>query len=86
MPLSHRKGILTKAATREDKRRKNAVENGIILEKFKLAPKVEKRRERSIGGPAVGKFRGGTLKLSSKDVRSIEGRKQSGLKPRKGRR
>ncbi|KAI6891536.1 hypothetical protein KC318_g15553 [Hortaea werneckii] len=41
MPLSHRKGIKAKAANREVARRKDAAENGIILEKAK-ATKVPK--------------------------------------------
>ena len=85
MPLSHRRGISTKAATREEKRRKDAAENGVILEKAKSALKPGKRRERSVGGPTVGKFKGGLLKLSSKDLRSIEGPKQRGWGGRKGR-
>ncbi|KAK5121897.1 hypothetical protein LTR85_004469 [Meristemomyces frigidus] len=76
MPLAHRKGIVAKAAGREAARRKEAVENGIILEKAKLAARPEQRRERGIAAPGVGKFRGGTLKLSSRDVKSIEGPKQ----------
>ena len=77
MPLAHRKGIQAKAANRESSRRKEATENGIILEKAKFTGKVEKRRERGVDGPSIGKFRGGTLKLSSRDVRSIEGPKRS---------
>lgn len=76
MPLSHRKGIKAKAADRETTRRKEAVENGVILERFKTAPKAEKRRERGIAPPSIGKFKGGTLKLSSRDVKSLEGPKQ----------
>ena len=79
MPMSHRKGIVAKASGREEKRRKEAAENGIVLERFRGGGKTEdrgtatgKRRERGIGGPNVGKFRGGTLSLSKKDVRDIE--------------
>ncbi len=39
MPLSHRKGILAKAAGREGSRRKEAAENGIVLEKARSAIK-----------------------------------------------
>ncbi|KAK4548557.1 hypothetical protein LTR36_009467 [Oleoguttula mirabilis] len=76
MPLAHRKGIAAKATGREAARRKEAVENGIILEKAKLAARPEKHRERGVIAPGVGKFRGGTLKLSSRDVKSIEGPQQ----------
>lgn len=71
--MSHRKGISAKAEYKDTKRRQEARENGIILEK--PAPKKSKnvRRERGIGGPAVGKFAGGTLTLSKRDVMSIQG-------------
>ena len=85
MPLSHRKGITAKAAGRDSRRRKEAADNGVVLEKARTAIKSAKRRERSVGGPTVGKFTGGTLKLSSRDVRSIEGPKQRVSGGRKGR-
>ena len=75
MPIAHRKGIVAKATSREASRRKEAAENGIILERVKMAAKPEQRRERGVDAPGVGKFRGGTLKLSSRDVKSIEGPK-----------
>lgn len=77
MPLSHRKGIKTKAATREATRRKDAAENGIILERVKATKAPERRREKGVDVPSVGKFKGGTLKLSSRDVKSIEGPRKS---------
>lgn len=84
MPLSHRKGITAKSASREANRRKEAVENGIILEKQKFAAKSMKKRDRGIAGPGIGKFQGGTLRLTSRDVKSIEGSKGKGT-GRKGR-
>ncbi|KAK1088513.1 pre-rRNA processing and 40S ribosomal subunit assembly [Friedmanniomyces endolithicus] len=84
MPLAHRKGIKAKAAGRETARRKEAVENGVILEKVRTSAQPQKRRERGIGAPSIGKFRGGTLKLSSHDVKSIErSRLQGGSKGRR---
>ncbi|WPH00894.1 Hypothetical protein R9X50_00372800 [Acrodontium crateriforme] len=81
MPLSHLRGIKAKAISRESKRRKEAAENGIILERAKgtMKGKPERKRERGVDGPGVGKFRGGTLSLSKKDVRAIEGPKKSGF-------
>jgi hypothetical protein len=75
MPLSHRKGILAKQSEREEKRRKEARENGIILEKVKGSTKRQKdgKRDRGIGGPGIGKFSGGTLRLSKRDIIDIEG-------------
>lgn len=86
MPPSHRKGIAAKAIDREEKRRREATENGVVLEKAKSVLKTPKRRERAVGGPTVGKFSGGTLKLSSRDVKSIQGSKQEDSGRRKGRR
>ncbi|KAF2768693.1 hypothetical protein EJ03DRAFT_351887 [Teratosphaeria nubilosa] len=88
MPLAHRKGIKAKAANREVSRRKEAAENGIVLERARNAAKASssQKRDRGIGAPSVGKFRGGMLKLSSRDVRSIEGPKQkAGRGQSKGR-
>ncbi|KAI4242184.1 MAG: hypothetical protein LQ352_007286 [Teloschistes flavicans] len=78
MPLAQRKGILAKAVERDESRRREAKENGIILEKA-VKPKVrEPQRQRGIGAPSVGKFSHGMLTLSKKDVASIVGpRKRS---------
>ncbi|TAQ83568.1 hypothetical protein B7494_g8107 [Chlorociboria aeruginascens] len=80
MPMAHRKGILAKQTEKEEKRRKEARENGIVLEKAKMRSKKggEKKRDRGVGGPGVGKFSGGTLRLSKRDVFDIEGPKKSG--------
>jgi len=72
MPRSHRVGIVTKAASREALRRKEAKENGIILEKPSGESRPTNRRERGVDVPAVGRFRSGTLKLSRKDVLDIQ--------------
>jgi hypothetical protein len=90
MPVAMRRGIEEKKRSTEEKRRKQAKENGIILEvatgsgKGKDGPRMggmksnkeEGRRERGIGVPAVGRFSGGTLTLSKKDVFAIEGPKK----------
>ena len=73
MPMSHRKGIIAKQSEREDTRRREARENGIILEKAKMKKSSEGKRDRGVGAPGVGKFSGGTLKLSKKDISEIEG-------------
>ncbi|KAK6435679.1 pre-rRNA processing and 40S ribosomal subunit assembly [Oleoguttula sp. CCFEE 5521] len=72
MPISHRKGIVAKASSRESTRRSEAKENGVVLEKFRGGAKSVGKRERGVDGPGVGKFRGGMLKLSARDVKSIE--------------
>ena len=78
MPMSHRRGILAKAKDKDDRRRQEARENGIILERITKPKKDDRRRERSIGGPSIGKFAGGTLSLSKRDVAFVKGQKQRG--------
>ncbi|MCJ1351285.1 MAG: hypothetical protein MMC33_001269 [Icmadophila ericetorum] len=78
MPLAHRKGIIAKKKEREERRRKEARENGIVLEVERRGGmdgegKGKGKRERGIGGPSVGKFKGGVLHLSERDLRSIQG-------------
>jgi hypothetical protein len=77
MPMAQRKGMAAKAAAREASRRKEALESGVILEKAKVTFKPRERRQRGIDAPSIGKFKGGTLRLNSRDVRSIEGSKKS---------
>lgn len=77
MPLAQRKGITAKATEREELRRREAQENGIILEKDgKRKRKDNIMRQRGIGAPSVGKFQGGMLKLNKKDIAEIEGQKK----------
>jgi hypothetical protein len=72
--MAHRKGMIAKQSEREEKRRREAKESGIILERVKLEKKSSGgKRDRGVGAPAVGKFSGGTLKLSKKDIFDIEG-------------
>ena len=74
MPLAQRRGIKAKAAEKEESRRRTAQQNGIILEKdVKGKRKDHSKRQRGIGAPSVGKFQGGMLKLSKKDIAEIEG-------------
>ena len=79
MPMSHRKGIVAKQNEQETRRRKEAKENGIILEKAKMTTRKgsDDRRDRGVGAPGVGRFAGGTLKLSKKDISDIEGPRRS---------
>jgi hypothetical protein len=88
MPMAQRKNMAQKARLNEEKRRHEAREAGIILEKEKrvAAKDKDKKRERGVGGPSIGKFRGGTLSLSKSDVRSITGGPGSqGGKGKKGK-
>ncbi|KAL8705005.1 MAG: hypothetical protein Q9201_001850 [Fulgogasparrea decipioides] len=73
MPLAQRRGILAKAAERDEKRRREAKENGIILEKAMKSRARDRQRQRGIGAPSVGKFSRGILTLSKKDVAEIVG-------------
>ncbi|KAF3046191.1 hypothetical protein E8E11_007511 [Didymella keratinophila] len=75
MPMAQRKHMAEKARLTEQKRRHEAREGGIILEKEvrEKSKDRERKRERGVGGPSIGRFSGGTLTLSKKDVRSITG-------------
>lgn len=74
MPMMHRKGITANAVHKEQIRRKEAQENGIILEKaVKVKNATGARRQRPPGAPAIGKFHGAMLKLSKKDVAEVHG-------------
>lgn len=87
MPSSIRRGIKSKATQKEDKRRREARENGIILER--PSPKSKSNsgpRMRGVGGPSVGKFTGGTLNLSKRDVAALQGPSRPAKGKSKGRR
>lgn len=82
-----RKGMDTAKRTKEEKRRKDAKEAGIVLEKevrIKKMSEREKTRDRGFG-PSVGRFKNGTLVLSKKDVMDIEGRTGGGSSGKGGR-
>jgi hypothetical protein len=78
MPMAQRKHMIQKARMTDEKRRAEAKEAGVILERPTMGKPTAKRddykkRDRTVGLPSVGKFRGGTLNLSKKDVRDITG-------------
>lgn len=75
--MMQRKGIVAKALHKDKERRMEAKENGIILERISKKQRTTIKRPKNIGGPSVGRFRGGTLRLSKKDVTSIVGRKKT---------
>lgn len=87
MPSAHRQGIKAKAASKEEKRRREAKENGIILEKptAKLSKASKGRRERGVGNPSIGKFSGGTLNLGKRDLMAVQGPKRGAAKRGKGK-
>ena len=74
MAMNIKKGIEGKKFEREKKRRKEAKEAGIVLEK---EVKVVKKRKRTgmagVDNPGVGRFKDGALVLSKRDVESITG-------------
>ncbi|KAL5421261.1 hypothetical protein PMIN04_005738 [Paraphaeosphaeria minitans] len=86
MPMSHRKGISAKTKMRDYKRRVEAKENGITLEKEQKVRKSVGKRDRGVGAPSVGKFKGGTLTLSKKDLRGLTSSAGDKSKGKKGRR
>ena len=73
MPMAMRKGIVGAAADKESKRRREARENGIILEREMKKAKTKKkgRGERPVDLPAVGRMRGAELKVSAREARAI---------------
>lgn len=75
MPMGMRKGINTAKQEREAKRRREAKENGIILETAQK--KDGKKKSKGRGGvavdmPGMGKFRNGELRLSTREVKAVE--------------
>ncbi|OQE40318.1 hypothetical protein PENCOP_c006G05973 [Penicillium coprophilum] len=82
MPTAHRRGIKAKAESKEERRRQEAKENGIILEKPNKVKKSSNngRRERGVSGASVGKFSGGTLNLNKDDIARVQasGRRMMG--------
>ncbi|KAL7909538.1 hypothetical protein GGI35DRAFT_386531 [Trichoderma velutinum] len=79
MPMHMRKGINAAVVEREAKRRREAKETGVILER---ETGKKKRRDRKSGGgggggggfgPAVGRLKGAELRISERDVKNIEG-------------
>lgn len=96
MPMGMRKGINTAKQEREAKRRREAKENGIILEtaQKKGGSSSGKKRSKGRGGvavdmPGMGKFRNGELRLSNREVKAVEmegKRFDSGGKKRRRRR
>lgn len=95
MPRAQRVGISKKAESREATRRREAKENGIVLERAagstnnskKKAMGME-RRVRGVDVPGVGRFSGGTLKLSRMDIANIQGTRSgpAAVGRRKGKR
>ncbi|KAM0249546.1 hypothetical protein ACHAQJ_008974 [Trichoderma viride] len=81
MPMHMRKGITAATVERETKRRREAKESGVILERE--TGKKKKRDRKSGGGggdgggggfgPAVGRLKGAELRISERDVKKIEG-------------
>ncbi|KAI4131808.1 MAG: hypothetical protein LQ341_006337 [Variospora aurantia] len=74
MPLAQRRGIMAKIAEKDQNRRNEAKENGVILERVTKSKDRDSKRQREIGAPTVGRFSGGMLTLSRKDVTNIVGR------------
>lgn len=74
MPMNMRKGMVAAADARETKRRREAKENGVILEREAgKKKKTKSRRDLGVDRPGVGRLRGAQLSLSERDVKRIEG-------------
>ncbi|KAL8347113.1 hypothetical protein RB601_003324 [Gaeumannomyces tritici] len=101
MPLAIRRGIAQHRAAREQRRRREARECGVILEAPSSSSSSSAKSRAGGGGgggsgarrggpkvgmPGVGKMRGAELRISARDVRDIEGRKAGPEKRKKKRR
>jgi hypothetical protein len=89
MPMAMRRGIAAAAAARETKRRREARENGIVLERPAAAKTKARRGGHAAGAvdrPAVGKMRGAELRLSRRDILTVEGPRRAEMGRRGGRR
>lgn len=75
MPMNMRKGIVAAADAREAKRRREAKENGVILEREtgKKKGRRDRGRDVAVDRPGVGRLKGAELRLSDKDIKSVEG-------------
>ena len=81
VPVKIRKGIEGAKRKKEEKVEREAKEAGIVTP---IKKQKEKRKERERGlrtGASVGKFRGGMLKLSERDIQRIN---QSGRNNNRG--
>lgn len=86
VPRAIKMGMDSRKREREEKRRKEAKENGIILEKPATKKKAAAaKRERSVGNPGIGKFRGGKLELGKRDLHKLTS-KPSSERKRNGKR
>lgn len=81
MPMGMRKGISAAREAKEDRRRREARENGIILEKAaaggqqgagKKAKRSKGRGGLAVDMPGMGRFKDGELRLSKSEVRAVE--------------
>ncbi|KHN99499.1 uncharacterized protein MAM_02352 [Metarhizium album ARSEF 1941] len=75
MPMHMRKGMVAASHAREAKRRREAKENGIILER-ETGKKRRQRGPRSdVDRPSVGRLKGAELRITDRDVKRIEGKR-----------
>lgn len=74
--MTMRKGIQSAKKTREERRRREAWENGIVLERKggSAGPKDKKRKRggAAVDMPGIGRMKGAELSLSENDIRSME--------------
>lgn len=85
--MAERKGVNANRAVRDEKRRNEAKENGVILEREarKSIGERGKIRDRGVGGPSIGRMRGGMLTLSRRDIAEIQGPPRGGGGGSRGR-
>lgn len=72
--MNMRKGMVAARVEGERKRRSEAKENGVVLEREKSDGGVKKAKKKDYGvdRPGIGRMKGAQLKISDRDVKSIE--------------
>ena len=72
--MGMRKGIVAAAGARETKRRREAKENGVILERETGKKKGRERsKDSGVDRPGIGRMKGAELRLSDHNIRRVEG-------------
>lgn len=79
------KGLKRAREDRETKRRREAKEAGIILEREERKSSKPVNRERGVGAPSIGRFKGGALIIGKDEVAAMtKSKSKSGGKGGKG--
>ncbi|KAH8176163.1 hypothetical protein LIA77_04581 [Sarocladium implicatum] len=75
MPMNMRKGMVAARVEGEKKRRREAKENGVVLERERSdagVKKAKKKKDFGVDRPGIGRMKGAQLRISDRDIKSIE--------------